>query len=77
MVKGMFMQPPEKLSRAQRIELVDHIADSLDLAECDHSFRWTEAFLASSGLPVVLVLQWLRENDVDCDCDVVAKLEFS
>ena len=36
---------------------------------CTHTFKETSAFLASRGLPVRSVLEWLGENGAGCDCE--------
>lgn len=46
------------------------------LAEgCDHSLRFTRAFLESRGLSVELVVPWLGEYGGYCDCEVLANVE--
>lgn len=42
---------------------------------CDHTLRLTRSWLETNGLPVEAVVDWLRENGGNCDCEALANAE--
>lgn len=40
-----------------------------------HDFSLTRRLLVEHGLPVAEVLDWLPENGVGCDCEVLLNVE--
>ena len=62
------------VSKTDLQELFDHL--DVSLAEsCDHTFRFTTAFLERRKLDVQRVIPWLREHGGHCDCEVLANVE--
>jgi hypothetical protein len=55
-------------------ELFDHLDEAL-CESCDHSLRFTIAYLQSKKLEVERVVPWLREHGGYCDCEVLANVE--
>ena len=39
---------------------------------CDHTLRFTEAWVSVNKQPVEKILSWLREHGGFCDCEVLA-----
>ena len=62
------------ISRAHLTELFGHLDSALKNG-CDHTSRFTEAFLRSHSLPEATILPWLREYGGYCDCEVLANVE--
>lgn len=54
-------------------DLFDHL-DEL-CASCDHTLRYTMAFLKQRGLNAECIVTWLRDNGGYCDCEVIANVE--
>ena len=42
---------------------------------CDHTLRLTCGWLVAEGLPVEPVVEWLRANGGNCDCEALANAE--
>lgn len=62
------------ISMAQLSELFDHL--DVALAEgCDHTMRFTVAYLRSHRLSEDLIVPWLQEYGGYCDCEVLANVE--
>lgn len=65
---------PISMSMSQLTELFDHL--DVALAEgCDHTLRFTVAYLRSHGLSEDLIIPWLQEYGGYCDCEVLANVE--
>jgi hypothetical protein len=62
------------LSKQQLTELFDHL-DSALAEGCDHTLRFTQAFLRSRALSESTVIPWLGEYGGYCDCEVLANVE--
>jgi hypothetical protein len=62
------------ISKADLAELFNHL-DSALVAGCDHSLRFTLAFLEAKELPSGAVIPWLGEYGGFCDCEVLANVE--
>jgi hypothetical protein len=62
------------ISKANLAELFDYLDASL-AAGCDHSLRFTLAFLHAQELPSVAIIPWLGEYGGFCDCEVMANVE--
>jgi len=62
------------ISKAHLAQLFDHLDTALE-AGCDHSFRFTLAFLQAKGLPQASIIPWLGEYGGFCDCEVLANVE--
>ena len=62
------------ISKANLAELFDYLDSSL-AAGCDHSLRFTLAFLQAQQLPSVVIIPWLGEYGGFCDCEVLANVE--
>lgn len=62
------------ISPEDLVALFDHVGVAL-AAGCDHSLRFTRAFLESRALPVEVVVPWLGEYGGYCDCEVLANVE--
>jgi uncharacterized protein YecT (DUF1311 family) len=60
------------LADAELQELFDHVDARLDETDCEHSRRFTEAWLHERQADVATVLAWLDETGGSCDCEVVA-----
>jgi Protein of unknown function (DUF2695) len=56
--------------------LLESLFESVNLkvAEqgCDHTLRFTEAWLSTNEQPAEKVLMWLNEHGGFCDCEVLA-----
>ena len=61
------------ISKADLADLFDHLDESL-AAGCDHSMRFTQAFLLARGLSETSILPWLRESGGYCDCEVLGNV---
>lgn len=44
-------------------------------SDCKNDFTWTERYLSERKLPLKEVLEWLRDNGADCDCEVLLNVE--
>jgi hypothetical protein len=55
--------------------LFDFVDQKLSESECDHTLRYTIAFLDSQGAPQEAVLLWLEDAGGYCDCEVIANAE--
>jgi|SRR5690349_5755440 hypothetical protein len=62
------------ISKAHLSQLFDHL-DSALVAGCDHSLRFTRAFLRANELPCDSIVPWLGEYGGFCDCEVLANVE--
>ena len=58
------------------VGLFDYLEDALLDHTCEHSFHFTEAYLAASALDTRRVLPWLRSRGATCDCEVLGEFEF-
>ena len=54
--------------------LFEHLDGALGQG-CDHSLRFTRAFLASRSLPADAIVAWLNSYGGFCDCEVLANVE--
>lgn len=56
--------------------LLESLFESVDLKVkgqgCDHTLRFTEAWLSANEQPAEKVLIWLNEHGGFCDCEVLA-----
>jgi hypothetical protein len=62
------------ISKAHLAQLFDHLDIALEVG-CDHSFRFTLAFLQANELPQGSIIPWLGEYGGFCDCEVLANVE--
>ena len=62
------------ISRPHLAELFDHLDGAL-ADGCDHSLRFTQAFLRSRGLAEAAIVPWLAGYGGYCDCEVLANVE--
>ena len=62
------------ISKASLAGLFDHLDQEL-AAGCDHSLRFTRAYLLAHGLPEDDILPWLLEYGGGCDCEVLGNVE--
>jgi len=62
------------ISRSQLAEMFEHLDHAL-VDGCDHTNRFTLAFLRSNGLAEATVVPWLAEYGGFCDCEVLANVE--
>ena len=62
------------LSRSQLAELFDHLDVALRDG-CDHTNRFTRAFLNGHRLSEATIIPWLAEYGGHCDCEVLANVE--
>ena len=56
--------------------MLDYLHEDSRSLGCDHSFKFTKAFLTSCYLPIQPTLAWLQAQSVRCDCDVLNKFEL-
>ena len=60
-------------------ELMQALFDMLDVellrCGCDHTLRLIRRWLASEGLPVEPMVEWLKDNGGYCDCEALANAE--
>ncbi|MBK1811952.1 DUF2695 domain-containing protein [Clostridium sp. YIM B02505] len=56
-------------------QLFGYIDEMLDQDGCDDTLKYTTKFLNDNNLPVEKSLDWLNENGVYCDCEVLANIE--
>ena len=56
--------------------LLDYLDVMLPQAGCDRSLRLTRAWCAENGMDTDAVLEWARENNGYCDCEVLANTEY-
>ncbi len=64
--RAAFPFPDEHLAR-----LFEHVTQCLESGECDHTLRFTAAWVAENESSVA-VLQWLSDQGGYCDCEVEA-----
>ena len=55
--------------------LFDVLDEKLAANSCDHSLRFTRAFLSERGVESDEVLSWLAGHGGGCDCEVLANVE--
>jgi len=55
--------------------LFDHLDEVFGNEGCDHTPKFTKAFLKSRNLDVEKILPWLEEHGGYCDCEVIANVE--
>jgi hypothetical protein len=55
--------------------LFDALDEALSDQSCDHTRRFTKAWLESRGHPIELTFAWLDEHGGFCDCEVLANVE--
>jgi hypothetical protein len=60
------------LSNDLLASLFEFVEASVDKEGCDHSRRFTEAWLVSNRVSRESLLSWLDSNGGFCDCEVVA-----
>lgn len=48
------------------------VGSKVDVEGCDHTLRFTEAWVAEHKQPKTDILSWLREQGGFCDCEVLA-----
>ena len=63
------------IGKRDMVDLFDYIEDGLMIVECDHSFRYTEAFLASRSIGAKAALEWIRRQGARCDCEILDGIE--
>ena len=68
--RAKFPLPPSDLK-----SLFDQLDTDLSQADCDHTRRFTKAWLESRGHDVTAVFVWLDDNGGFCDCEVLANSE--
>lgn len=51
--------------------LFDAVDAQVENSGCDHTLRFTEAWIAEHRQPAEKVLGWLREHGGFCDCEVL------
>jgi hypothetical protein len=56
-------------------ELFSYVDSRLEVNECDHTLRFTLAFLALSKHDASPVLEWLEDAGGYCDCEVLNNAE--
>ena len=64
------------VTRDDMIELFDYLEDGLVSDACDHSFKYTEAFLASRDIECRPALEWIRGFGATCDCEILQNVEL-
>ena len=64
------------ISKANLAALFDHLGVVL-VSGCDHTNRFTQAFLQQHGLSESAIVPWLGEYGGYCDCEVLANVEGS
>ena len=64
--RAAFPLPDEELG-----SLFDSVDARLSTENCDHSLRFTKAWLAQHSCAAPPVLEWLADNGGYCDCEVV------
>ena len=62
------------ISKAELAQLFEHL-DAALAGGCEHTLRFTRAFLASRQLPEATIVPWLGEYGGFCDCEVLANVE--
>jgi hypothetical protein len=62
------------LSKDDLAALFDYLDQAL-IEGCDHSLRFTQAFLTSRSLSESTIVPWLGEHGGYCDCEVLANVE--
>ncbi|MDA3876120.1 MAG: DUF2695 domain-containing protein [Halothiobacillus sp.] len=62
------------ISKADLAQLFDQL-DLAPGAGCDHSLRFTVAFLQAKDLPSDSIIPWLSEHGGFYDCEVLANVE--
>lgn len=62
------------ISKAQLAQLFDHL-DAALVDGCDHSLRFTLAFLHTRELAATSIIPWLGEYGGFCDCEVLTNVE--
>jgi hypothetical protein len=55
--------------------LFTSLDESLSAATCDHSLRFTIAWLSARKVEQAPVVEWLRSQGGYCDCEVLANVE--
>jgi hypothetical protein len=63
------------LADPQLQALFDHVEQQVAAEGCDHSRRFTESWLSTSGIAAEPVLSWLADHGGYCDCEVVANAQ--
>lgn len=63
------------LKRAELKAMFDWVDQKLLEAGCDHTLRYSEAFLQARHLPIEEITNWLQEYGGYCDCEVIANVE--
>jgi hypothetical protein len=58
------------MSHADLLQLFDAVTEALDDEPCDHSLRFTRAWLADRPHDPEVVVAWLEENGGYCDCEI-------
>lgn len=57
-------------------QLFDYLDEKLEKG-CDHTSKFTLAFLESNNLNRENILPWLQEQGGFCDCEILANVEES
>ncbi|HEX5277216.1 MAG TPA: DUF2695 domain-containing protein [Fluviicoccus sp.] len=60
------------MSDAMLESLFDSVDARIKDSGCDHTLRFTEAWLTEHHQSVTSVLGWLNEHGAYCDCEVLA-----
>ncbi|KGK90126.1 DUF2695 domain-containing protein [Clostridium sp. HMP27] len=55
--------------------LFDYLDEILGEHGCDDTLKYTIKFLEDNELPIDESLNWLQDNGVFCDCEVLANIE--
>jgi len=59
------------LQESVLLELFDHLDDILQREDCDHTLRYSEAFLLGRPVDVEHTTAWLCRMGAHCDCEVL------
>lgn len=52
--------------------LFESVDEKVQVGGCDHTLRFTDAWLSANEQPAGKVLAWLKEHGGFCDCEVLA-----
>ena len=65
------------ISRETLEDLIDCLSASFEFEECNHDYQITRFFLENQeeDIDVEKVIKWLRNYNVNCDCEVLLEME--
>ena len=70
--------PGQKLDGDGLDALFDHLkrlitvdTDTFEATGCDHTLRYTKAWLTKTGRNTPAIVEWLEAQGVMCDCEVI------